>query len=72
MGIYLALKSIKIIYFTSKTISLQEIAKIRFDTAQNINFETKPENDGISFRCMKRQKEQFLDFLMERRKEMIV
>ena len=56
MGIYLALKSIKILCFTSKTISLQEIGKIRFDTAQNINFETKPENDGISFRCMKRQK----------------
>ena len=48
------------------------MAKFPLEAVQNTNFETKPGNDGISFHRMKRQKAEFLDFLMKRRMEIIV
>ena len=48
------------------------MAKLLLETIRKINFETKPENEGISFRRIKRQKAQFSDFSMKRRMEMKV
>ena len=48
------------------------MAKLLLETIQKINFETKPENEGISFRRIKRQKAQFSDFSMKRWMEMKV
>ena len=58
MGIYLTLKSTKILKI--------KMTKILLETIWYINFETKPGNEGILFRRMKRQKLQISDSSMKR------
>ena len=48
------------------------MAKILLETIRKISFDTKPGNEGISFRRIKGRKAQFLDFSMKRRMEMKV